>query len=53
MMKKDSTRCAPEYEHPSPVTMATYGVPHLSHIKDFASHPWRPILIFADDASSA
>ena len=50
-LQKDSSKCAPQYEHTSFVTMITYLVPDLPDIKVFAGHLWRSILIFANGAS--
>ena len=50
--QKDS-RCAPQYEHISFVTMATYWVPDLPDVKGFAGHLWRSIVIFDNGVSSA
>ena len=33
------------------VTMATYWIPDLDHIKGFSRHLWHSILIFADGTS--
>ena len=50
-----SSRCVPQYEHTSFVTMATYCVPDLPDIKGFAGHLYYSVLIFANfnEASSA
>ena len=42
-----------QYDHTSFVTMATYWVPDLPDIRDFAGHLWRSILKFANGNSSA
>ena len=48
----DSTKCAPQYELNSSVTMATYWVPDLPILKAFFQF-WRSILIFTDSTSYA
>ena len=52
-LQYDSTKCAPQYELNSLVTMATYWVPDLPNIKGISGHLWRSILIFANGASYA
>jgi len=52
-LQQESTRCAPQYEPDSFVTMATYWVPDFPDIKGFFCHLWCSILIFANGASSA
>ena len=37
-LQYDSTKCAPQFELNSFVTMATYGVPDLPNIKDISGH---------------
>ena len=52
-LQYDSTKCAPQYELNSSVTMATYWVPDLPHIKSFSGHLWHSILIIANSTSYA
>ena len=52
-LQEDSSCCAPQYEHTSFVTMATYWIPDLPDLKGFTAHLCRSILIFANGASSA
>ena len=52
-LQYDSTKCAPQYECNSLVTMATYWVPDLPNIKGISGHLWCSILICANDASYA
>ena len=48
----DSSKCAPQFELNSFVTMATYSVPYLTNIKGIsAGHLWHSIFIFANGAS--
>ena len=49
----DSTKCTPQYELNSSVTIATYWVPDLPHTKSFSCHLWHSILIFVDSTSYA
>ena len=53
VLQYDSTKCAPQYERNSLVTMITYCVPDLPNIKGISGHLWRSILICAYDASYA
>ena len=48
-----NSKCAPQYEFNSSVTMATYRVPDLPHIKSFSGHLWHSILIIANSTSYA
>ena len=50
-LQRDSTKCAPQFELNSFVTMATYWVPDLPNIKGISGHLWHPIFIFANGAS--
>jgi len=52
-LQKDSTKCAPQYELSSLVTMATHWVPDLPNIRGISGHLWRSILLFANGASYA
>ena len=52
-LQQGSTKYAPKYKLNSSVTMATYWVPDLPHIKSFSGHLWRSILIFANSTSYA
>jgi len=45
-LQEDSTKCAPQYELDSFVTMATNWVPDLPNINGFSGHLWHSILIF-------
>ena len=49
-LQYDSTKCAPQCELNSFVTMATYWVPNLPNIKGISGNLWRSILIFANFA---
>ena len=50
-LQQDSTKCAPEFELNSFVTMATYWVPDFFNIKSISGHLWQSIFIFANGAS--
>ena len=50
-VQEDSTKCAPQFELNSFVTMATYWVPELPNVKGISDHHWHSIFIFANDAS--
>jgi len=52
-LQEDSTKCAPQYQLDSFVTMATYWVQDLPNINGFSGHLWHSILIFANGASYA
>ena len=52
-LRKGSTKYAPQYELNNSVTIATYWVPDLPHIKSSSSHLWRSVLIFANSSSYA
>ena len=52
-LQQDSTKCAPQYELNISVTMATYWVPDLPHIKSFSGNLWHSILITANSTSYA
>jgi len=47
-LQYDSTKCAPQHELNSLVTMATCWVPDLPNIKGFSAHLCHSILIFAN-----
>ena len=49
-LQYDSTKCAPQFELNSCVTMATYWVPDLPNIKGIFGHLWHSIFIFANGA---
>ena len=52
-LQKDSTKCAPQFQLNSFVTMATYSllVPDLPNIKGISGHLWHSIFIFANGGS--
>jgi len=50
-LQYDSTKCAPQYERNSLVTMATYWVPDLPNIKGISGHLKCSIFICANVAS--
>ena len=50
-LQQDSTKCAPQFELNSFVSMETYWVPDLLNIKGISGHLWYPIFIFANGAS--
>ena len=50
-LQYDSTKCAPQFELNSFVTMATYWVPDLPNIEVISGHLWRSIFKFANGAS--
>jgi len=49
-LQEDSTKCAPQYELSSFVTMPRHWVSDLPNIKSFSSHLWHSILRFANIA---
>ena len=53
VLQYDSTKCAPQYERNSLVTMVTYWVPDLPNIKGISGNLWSSILICANNASYA
>ena len=52
-LQKDSTKCAPQFEFNSFITIATYWVPDLPNIEGIPGHLWRSIFIVANNASYA
>ena len=50
-LQLDPTKCVPQFELISFVTMTTYCVPDLPNIKYIPGHLWHPTLIFANGAS--
>ena len=50
-LQQDFTKCAPQFELTSLVTMATYWVPDLPNIKGIFGHLWSSIFVFATGAS--
>ena len=52
-LSSDPTKCAPQYELNSLVTMATYWAPDLPYIKGIFGHLLHSTFIFENGASYA